>query len=204
MINELTKDQQAGLVKYVAEWNAVGRSTAPIDEAMTKKVLTSFYAALKRPAPQFLIYDSPLAVCVQGAARFPGITANEILAARYAQRWWVGWIAFYRFGEKIGVKYKAADSSRLAEWDALSRACHWFFPFENFCLLSRAPTALHVDAAGRLHSPTGYAIAYADGYGFCSWHGIRLTGDQVDIVLNPERLSMARIDGERNAEIRRA
>jgi hypothetical protein len=81
---------------------------------------------------------------------------------------WSDWVAYYRFAEKIGVKYTQEQSALLAQWDRLVRSSFWVATFESLCIISRAPTKLDVDQRGRLHG----AIKFADGWGVHAWHGV--------------------------------
>ncbi|HLV98941.1 MAG TPA: hypothetical protein VKT82_09715 [Ktedonobacterales bacterium] len=71
---------------------------------------------------------------------------------------------------------------------------------KEVALVVRRPKALALDEAGRLHSATGKAIAYHDGWGFYAWHGV-----QVDekVILAPETLTREDFLGGRNVEARR-
>jgi hypothetical protein len=53
---------------------------------------------------------------------------------------------------------------------------------------------------GRLHCPDGPALAFADGHSLYRWHGVAVP---VDVIEHPEAISVARIDAEANAEVRR-
>lgn len=207
-IEKLTPEQERRLGVYLQEWLSIGRSTAPIDETKTKEVITDFYRRVGKSAPKFLVFDSPEQCCV-GAPIFLQMigalpkdanlkeVSQQIFSARYAQRWWSSWVAFYRFCEEIGVPYSKDNSELLAQWDTLSRSCHWFFPFENWCLLSRAPVKLEVDQQGRIHG----GIEYADGTGVWAHHGIRLPRDA---VRTPGWVTPEKIEAEINSETQRA
>ena len=199
-IEKLTKRQEKDLVTYREEWLKLGQSTAPIDEESIKEVIRDFYKQLGHKEPGFRLYDSPMAACREGGKEF-GVDPKVVLNARYAQRWWCGWVAFYRFCEKIGVKYETKDSKALAQWEKLTRACHWLFPFENFCLLTRAPTVLTVDSQNRLHGESAMAIKYPDGWGYYYWHGIKVPDW---CFTDKAAITAAKIDAEPNSEVRRA
>jgi hypothetical protein len=70
----------------------------------------------------------------------------------------------------------------------------------EIALLVRRPNVLSLDARGRLHSPTGRAISYHDGWGCYAWHGVRVPEQ---VILAPERLSRDDFLNERNGEVRR-
>jgi hypothetical protein len=64
-------------------------------------------------------------------------------------------------------------------------------------ILGGRPTRLCRDADGQLHSDTGMALAYADGWGFWAWHGRRV--EQWVI----EQPTVEKIAAEANVEVRR-
>lgn len=86
---------------------------------------------------------------------------------------------------------------------AWTRCAHAIFPFENVCLVSERPVFLHLDSQGRLHSPQGPAVGYADGYGIYSWHGVSLQGGQSWIIDHPDRISVSVVDSTPNLEVKR-
>lgn len=66
-------------------------------------------------------------------------------------------------------------------------------------MLTDRPTVLTQDNQGRLHGESGPALAYADGYDGCWWHGIRVPAD----LVAGEGWAPERILREPNSEIRR-
>jgi len=91
------------------------------------------------------------------------------------------------------------DACAIAYAGTCENAC-WWWPHRDFVMVCERPIALHRDAAGQLHSDTALAIEWPDGWGFAMHHGVRVPDD---VVLHPERLTVARIDAEKNAEVRR-
>jgi hypothetical protein len=71
---------------------------------------------------------------------------------------------------------------------------------EGICVLSERHNALNVDDRGRLHSANSPAMSYPDGYAIHAWHGIRVPPD---VIEQPEGITLARIEREENAEVRR-
>lgn len=75
-----------------------------------------------------------------------------------------------------------------------------FFPFADVVLCCENPLALERDERGRLHSSTGPAVMYRDGWGFWTWHGIRVSKQFIE---RPETITVTDIDAQENAEVRR-
>ncbi len=107
------------------------------------------------------------------------------------------WLAFYEFfGEVCGLEI----CGKLAGLNLLSE-CGWWWPFENAVILTERPISLLRDERFRLHNPSGPAIAYPDGFEVHVWHGTRIPAF---IVEHPEQITVAVIEDEKNAEVRRA
>jgi hypothetical protein len=70
----------------------------------------------------------------------------------------------------------------------------------NLALVVRRPRLLSRDEAGRLHSATGKAVAYPDGWGCYAWHG---TPVPERFILAPEGLTREDFLNEPNIEMRR-
>ena len=67
-------------------------------------------------------------------------------------------------------------------------------------LVVRRPNVLALDEAGRLHSATGKAMEYHDGWGIYAWHGVRVPEK---VILAPETLTREDFLNERNITARR-
>jgi hypothetical protein len=67
-------------------------------------------------------------------------------------------------------------------------------------MVCERPTHIDRDDRGRLHSTSRKAIAWPDGWGVYRVHGTDVPGW---IVEHPERITVAKIDAEQNAEVRR-
>lgn len=66
--------------------------------------------------------------------------------------------------------------------------------------IDEAPIAVHRDEQSRPHRADGPFIAWPDGVGCYAWHGVRVPAWLIE---HPERITVAIIDGEANAEVRR-
>lgn len=108
--------------------------------------------------------------------------------------------AFYKFCEEIGVRYGQEQSELLDLWVREARTLHWWMPCERVALILERHTALHLDEHGRLHSESGMACEYSDGWGVYAWHGLLVPEW---IVRQPEKITVPAIQQEINAEIRR-
>jgi hypothetical protein len=71
---------------------------------------------------------------------------------------------------------------------------------KDVALVVRRPRLLSRDAEGRLHSATGRAVEYHDGWGFYAWHGARVPEK---VILAPDTLTREDFLNEENIEARR-
>jgi len=106
-------------------------------------------------------------------------------------------VAWLRFGHHIGASL--SPELALDGFDGLSDA-GWWWPYEGFVVLTERPIVLSRDPEGRLHSTTGQAIGYSDGWGIWALHGVRV---QQWIVEQPELITPEQILAEPNQEVRR-
>jgi hypothetical protein len=82
----------------------------------------------------------------------------------------------------------------------IAQSAGWWWPFAGAVILTDRPDILSRDDQGRLHSLTGPAIRYRDGWGIYAVHGVRVTDLPIE---RPEEITVAMIDSERNTEMRR-
>lgn len=80
----------------------------------------------------------------------------------------------------------------------VAKTAGWWWPAEEFCIVTERPNELHWDAADELHNESGPAIAFPDGWGLYVWHGTR-----VPRGLIMGTWSVSDILAERNLEVRR-
>lgn len=78
--------------------------------------------------------------------------------------------------------------------------CGFWWDFEDCLMVSEKPVELHIDNRGRLHSTTGPAIRYSDGWELYFFQNVSVPSW---LVLQPEQISVASIETESNVELRR-
>ncbi len=87
-----------------------------------------------------------------------------------------GWISFYDFFRLIGVEC----TSRLHGLSEVAKSSGWWWPFERACVLTERPNLLARDVDHRLHSETGPALRYPDGWSIYAWHGTRIPSEWIE------------------------
>jgi hypothetical protein len=108
----------------------------------------------------------------------------------------MGWAAWAKAHAANGVELPAAGHTLIAVCEQVG----WWWPFDNAVVLTDRPRHIHRDAANRLHSLTGPAIVWSDGWGVHAVNGLRVPEW---IVERPGEITPEKIKEERNAEIRR-
>ena len=107
-----------------------------------------------------------------------------------------GWLSLYSFvREACGLK---AETEKLNGLMELAESCGWIIPHADICFASERHNVLNRDERGRLHSLTGPACAYPDGFAIYAVHGVRVPER---VVTQPIELQW--IEAEQNAEVRR-
>jgi hypothetical protein len=109
-----------------------------------------------------------------------------------------GALMFYDFvGQICGLGDEVDELSGVLE---LAQSAGWAQPCEKICWVSERPSALQRDDLGRLHSLTGPAIVYPDGWSIHAVHGVRVPRE---VVEDANWITVQRIEAEPNSEIRR-
>jgi hypothetical protein len=106
------------------------------------------------------------------------------------------WVTFFR--DVCGWENHTLPA--YANHEILSQHASWSWWAPDVGAISDKPEILNRDERGRLHSTTGPAIRFRDGWSIYAVHGVRMPSD---IFENRSSLTVARIEAEQNTEIRR-
>ena len=109
-----------------------------------------------------------------------------------------GWLSFYSYFRE--VCHLESQTDKLRGLFDLAQSAGWAIPHQNVCWVSERHNILAHDERGRLHSLSGPACAYPDGWAIYAVHGVRIPAD---IIERPDSLTKERILSEPNAEVRR-
>lgn len=113
----------------------------------------------------------------------------------------VDWLAYYDVHRRVtGARFSPADTAQLELWATLARSCGWWWPREDFCVITERPTAIRTEPMNgepRLHNAAGPAVTFPDGWAVHSWHGTRVPSWVID---GP---TVELIAAEGNVEVRR-
>jgi hypothetical protein len=110
---------------------------------------------------------------VRGAVR---AYVGENYYRYFGGQFWVGgwwgspsYVSFLRDVCGLELSTEIAEAA-LAYQGTCESAC-WWWPHCDFVMVCERPTQINRDAQGRLHSASGPAIVWPDGWGVHSWHG---------------------------------
>ena len=132
----------------------------------------------------------------------------SLWASLRATRFWGSmesyWVAYYAFARDVlGVKYDAQKSSDLDLWSEVTKSCGWWWPYRGLVIVSEKPESVRWEAdreRPRLHALDGPALRYRDGWEVYAVRGLRVPREA---IMDPAWLTVDRIEGEQNAELRR-
>ena len=114
---------------------------------------------------------------------------------------WDYYWAWLEGGRRVGAIYSEAQNTALDAHLAIMRSCGWWYPFDDFCIVTDRPSTIMRDDQGRLHSENGMALQYRDGTGLSAWHGIRVPHRW---IAKKDALDPSEVIGAQNVEQRAA
>lgn len=202
MLKKLTKKQESKLSEYSNKWIQRGITNEFPSEQRVTEIITDFYENVGEKTPPIKIVDSPSKAIA--LAQKMGAKRDQIQFA------WMnhdaGSIGFYEFFRKE-TNVKEIDSADLF---VAGSELGWTLFFDEVCIVSKKPTvhfeAKHEDIVtgnvSVLHRMDGPAIDYGknDKSNVYAVGGVVVDAYVVD---NPEKITIADIEKESNAEVRR-
>jgi hypothetical protein len=208
LITQLTPEQEALLPKFRDEWFKIGSCCEPANRVATQEAITGLYAKAGKDVPPFTWVNSPLeALKLIADDKHGGDLSqarSEVWNALHGQTN-AYWVAFYKYcRDVLGVTYERNDEFNL--WEKVTLNAGWWWPYEEACICCERPETIQwetdspADRPPRLHSLTGPAIKFRDGYTIFCIRGIRVNERY---VLQPETITVEEIEKESNQEIRR-
>ena len=198
MIEKLMPEQEKDLVLWREKWYKIGLDTSCADRESAQEAISEMYRRIGKAPAEFIWGDSPKELLEKIQEK--GGDSNEALSSFLYGQQECYFEAFYLFCEKIGVKYKEEDSKLLRVWERISRSCNWWVPYEEFCFISEKPEIVSMSSQMRIHSETGPAVKYRDGFSLYAINGIVVPEF---IVEDPGKITPQIVAGEQNIELRR-
>lgn len=223
-IDSLTKEQEDLLQVYADKWIKFGLKTddpEKFDKDSAINAVKRVYECSDMETPEhYIILRSPYEVIVgvtlveacgfkpsEITSEFIQQNKHKIKEARdfdiypYLSGFCYGsqdyWVCYYDYFKNVLEIPGLESVEGLVE---AAQHCGWFLAFDEAAFISMRPTILEQDDDMNLHSLTGPAVAFADGFKFYAIHGM-LVDDY--IIEEPEKITVDDIESEENVEIRR-
>jgi len=108
-----------------------------------------------------------------------------------------GWVSFYDFFTQVGVLNHDGFNKFK---DLLLSGIYDMIQLEGVCIVCELPKVIKRNAQGRLHSASGSAIKWSDGYEIFYWNGVSVPEKW---IMKPNEITRDEILKEDNAEKRR-
>lgn len=198
-ITKLTDEQKVLLHKYRDDWYKIGMSTERCNREEAEIAITKMYAKMGLEKPVFHWCQSPLEAQNLMNEKLENKEKQYIPTSLLGNQD-AYWVAFYLFCRDIGVEFTEEQSQVLDIWKDIALNAGWWYAFDTDCFCVERPTSIHFNEAGQLDNSNGPAIGYSDSWGLYSIRGVAIPKY---IVTNPEKITVEKIDKEKNIEIRR-
>jgi hypothetical protein len=210
LIDKLTRRQLAELPVIRDEWLAYGLSTQPADRTGAVEGVNDAYRAAGLELPAVVVWlRSPLegVIGVEFVRQLLKNSSKEVWGqvgdqvrdqvrlALWGQHE-AGYLSWFDTFRRFGLKC----CDRMGGLIKVAQCAGWWWPMRGVVILTERPSELHRDEQGGLHSESGPAVLYRDGWGVWAIHGVRVSEQ---IVMRPESLTGGQIRDEPNAEVRR-
>lgn len=112
---------------------------------------------------------------------------------------WAAWAGFLQAARDV-LGLQLPVHAKYQAWEDCALHGGFRVLHEEFCMVSDFPMQIHKDAQNRPHNDSGPSHEWRDGWKLYHIHGRRIDGW---IIEQPELITVAKIDAERNAEVRR-
>ena len=141
---------------------------------------------------------------MKAVAHAIGVGDFGLQCAAFAWKMWQGgnqwsgydsYLSFFRHVAGLPLDYSKWDAWEILSLHSGPRIVH-----DDFCMISDRPSLLTVDEQSRPHADAGPFCRWRDGTALYSVHGTRVPAW---IIEQTDRLTVAAIDAEQNAEVRR-
>ena len=92
------------------------------------------------------------------------------------------------------------ETDLLAGLLLIAAQAEWIIPHRHICWVSEPPQVLKTDERGRLHSASGPALQYRDGWAVYAWKGVEVPAR---VIERPGQITVADIDRAVDIHVRR-
>jgi len=192
---------------YAATAVATRAATATATSTATSAAIdaaTSIATAVATDAATFAATREWLGPLIERWVGYPWFEETQVEIRMWPRRYqggnmWASWECYLTaMRDVLGLRlpeHRAYDA-----WERAARHGGFRYLHPQFCLVSDFPSILSIDDRHRPHSDHGPSHQWRDGWALWHWHGVRV--DQY-VIEQPERITVADITTETNAEVRR-
>jgi hypothetical protein len=110
----------------------------------------------------------------------------------------LSWLGTYDYIRSV-LGLRAETAPLLGLWQ-MATSLGWVQPHQHTCWLVERPNLLRGDTRDRLHNASGPALRFPDGWSVWAWKGVEVLAWFIE---QPERITLASIDGESDVQVRR-
>ena len=172
-----------------ATWDVTNEATRDATEDTTRRITPTWY--------RFAMKPQQIAAAMHLNKFGLECTYGTYKMHQGGNQWgaYDGYLSFFCHIAQLDIDY-----SKWRHWETLSLHSGPRIMHPDFCMISDRPAVLMVDDQNRPHCESGPFCQWRDGSSLYSVHGVRLPWDIIEL---PESITVARINAEGNAEIRR-
>ena len=175
-ITSLTPDQEAQMSVYRDKWIKIGLCTDPIDTDSARAAVELLYARGGLTAPEKIVFARGPRHAKELLGKDHSVTDSCVYGNHEA-----AWISFYDFMQNVcGIDFEG----KLDGLMAVATECGWVSCYDTMAVIQDRPLHIKMDEDNRLHSETGPAILYADGFAVYAWHGVRIPREWIEDKAN--------------------
>lgn len=198
-IESLTQEQIDQFPHFIKKWVTIGLSTEPANRPESEKwVVEAYKKANINPPKEILWADSPQA----GHNLHCKIRGKNDWVIPFYAHHEAGWLSFYDVFHTFRMNSpNFPDCSRLFPLMELAKNCGWVWMFDQTAICTERPCKLNLNDRGKLHSTTGKAIVYPDGWGYYMFNGTMVPEK---VIMAPETYTKQEILKLNNTEVIRA
>ena len=173
-------------------------ATDAATEAATRSATLSATRSATRSATESVEYDVARA-CFALAGKGGLECAKRWYYSYQGGNMWSAWTSYFEAMRDV-LKLQLPEFEKYQAWEECALHGGFRVLHEEFCIVSDFPVEIHKDSENRPHNDIGPSHRWRDGWSLWYIHGVRVTEQ---IVMRPQTLTIAQIDTEQNAEVRR-
>lgn len=227
-ITKITKEQSARFDEWRDRWIAIGLSTEPADFDAAERAALALYDLCKLKRPRVVLrMGSPFGATLGGAVAVLMLGNKKVGSQVWSQVWsqvksqvrsqvrsqvgaatlnyrggqlWASWGAYVSFFRDVMGWHDPVLANFVLD-EALTVNSGWVWWHEDVVAISDRPREIHRDNQGRLHSLTGPAIRYPDGWAIHCVNGVSVPAKWIE---DKDNLDPAEVLKAENVEQRAA